>query len=87
MEAAAQDRAGWRQVVCGLRFTGSKKAVPISFFRALFHVFFGRPLFLWPCGVHCMLVWQRCHCFFSESVQASSIFLLAMSVWSPDQFV
>jgi len=26
MEAAAQDRAGWRQVVCGLRSTGSDKA-------------------------------------------------------------
>jgi len=26
MEAAAQDRAGWRQVVCGLCSTGSDKA-------------------------------------------------------------
>ena len=28
-------------------------AVHISFSRSLFHVFLGRPLSLWPCGVHC----------------------------------
>ena len=26
MEAAAEDRAGWREVICGLRSTGSDKA-------------------------------------------------------------
>jgi len=26
MEAAAQDRAGWRQVICGLCYSGNDKA-------------------------------------------------------------
>ena len=28
-------------------------AVLISLSTSLFYVFFGRPLFLWPCGIHC----------------------------------
>jgi len=39
-------------------------AIPFSFSRSLFHVFFGRPLFLWPCRVHCnaIIVFSQCMC-------------------------
>jgi len=63
--------------------------MPISFFRNLFQVFFCRPLFLWPCGVH--VVYLFCFSILSSffaCVQASStFFFLAELVRTPDQFV
>jgi len=56
-----------------------KPAVPISFFRSPFHVFFGRPLFLWPC-----VRYHRSACFAILSSfllsQASSAFFFARLV-------
>ena len=49
-----------------------KPAVHISLSRSLFHVFLGRPLSLWPCGVHC----STCLAMLSS---------LLLSVW-PIQF-
>ena len=50
-----------------------KPAVHISFSRSRLHVFFGRPLTLWPCAVH----WQCCHHSFGACDQASSTFFFA----------
>ena len=49
-----------------------KPAVFISFSRSLFHVFFGCPLFLWLCSVHC-----------SACLTMQSLFLLSLC---PSQF-
>jgi len=32
-------------------------ALHISFLRSLFQIFFGQPLPLWPCNVHCSAWW------------------------------
>ena len=39
------------------------------FSRSLFHVFFGHPLFLWPCGVLSEALW----CLFGNAVINASL--------------
>jgi len=48
-----------------------------------FHVFFGRPLFLWPCSVHCRAHLAMVLLFLLKSIKCVYIFFLAGLVQAP----
>ena len=55
-------------------------SVQISFSQSLLHVFFGRILFMWPCGVHCSACLAKLSSFLLNVCPSRFRFLLLSRV-------